>query len=112
MKLFILYESAVGYALFEKEEFEEIAAELGIFQEGIIDFEKFSHLIKLKAFTPFGESEKALVNMIAISQGTLSQDMRNFLTLNLSKLKNKKSKFCLGVGEIKLANEYIYIIYT
>lgn len=50
MLLFLLFETAAGYALFEKEEFDEVAGELEQAQEAIAKFDRFSTLIKLKAY--------------------------------------------------------------
>jgi nucleolar protein 56 len=50
MQLFLLFETAAGYALFEKEEFDEISSELDTVQASIFDFERFAMLVKLKAY--------------------------------------------------------------
>lgn len=108
MKLYVLYESATGYALFEREEMEEIAASLPKVQAAITSMERFSKLIKLKAFQPFGTSEKALENMKAISNSHATDFLIKFLDTLPKTVKNKKGKSVkvqLGVIDNKLGAE-------
>jgi len=109
MKLYILYESAAGYALFEREEMEEIAAELPKVQAALGSMEHFGKLIKLKAFQPFLTSEKALENMKAITDGHATEDLIQFLDTNIPKTaktkKGKAAEIKLGVMDTKLGNE-------
>ena len=104
MQLFLLYESAAGYALFEKEEFEEIGGLMETIQSSIGEMNRFSKLIKLKAFAPFQTSDKALHNINMIANSDLPEDLIQFLTLNLAKPKKKK-KYQLGVIDPKLAQK-------
>ena len=67
MQLFILYETASGYALFEKEDFDEVASQLKTVQKSIGNLERFSKMIKLAAFQPFQTAEEALENIRAIA---------------------------------------------
>lgn len=109
MKLYILFESAAGYALFEREEMEEIAVELPKLQSAINSMEHFSKLIKLKAFLPFQTSEKALENMKAIADSHASEDLIQFLDTNIPKIQQKKKEskveVKLGLIDTKLGNE-------
>ena len=109
MKLYILYESAAGYGLFEREEMEEIAVELPKLQAALDSMEHFSKLIKLKAFQPFLTSEKALENMKAIVESHATEDLVAFLDTNLPKsAKTKKGKAAevkIGVIDSKLGSE-------
>lgn len=70
--LYILYESASGYALFERVESEEIADESPELQKSIQDFGRFSRLVKFKSFVPFASAESALENVNAVSEGAHS----------------------------------------
>jgi len=110
MKLYILYEAAAGYALFEREELEEIAVELPKLQSAINSMEHFSKLIKLKAFQPFTNTEKALENMKAIVNSHACDDLVQFLDTNLPKVapkkKGKETEVKLGIIDSKLGNEY------
>ena len=101
---FILYESASGYGLFEVVENEEIGSLLDQVQQSVMDLAKFGQVIKLKAFQPFTTAENALENINNISEGLVSEDLKNFLEMNLPKVKaGKKSKFTLGVMDKNIA---------
>lgn len=67
MQLFLLFESASGYCLFEKEEFDEIGGELKSIQKAISSQERFTKMVKLAAFQPFTTAEEALENITAVS---------------------------------------------
>lgn len=109
MKLYILYESAAGYGLFEREEMEEIAVELPKLQAALDSMEHFSKLVKLKAFLPFQTSEKALENMKSTADSHATEDLIQFLDTNLPKsAKKKKGKEVdvkLGLIDSKLGSE-------
>ena len=67
MQLYILYEAASGYCLFEKEEFDETGGQLKQIQKAIPNLEKFSKMVKLAAFQPFQTAEEALENIKLVS---------------------------------------------
>ena len=48
MQLFILYESAQGYCLFKKEEYDETGGGLTKVQKAVNDLERFSKQVKLE----------------------------------------------------------------
>lgn len=97
---FVLFESASGYALFEVVEHEEIGTLLNEVQESVSDLAKFGRIVKLKAFQPFTSAENALENINNISEGILGEDLKNFLEMNLPKVKaGKKAKFALGIQD-------------
>jgi len=104
MQLFILFESASGYALFEKTEFEEVAGQLKEIQSSVTEFSRFSKLIKFKAFSPFEKAEKALENIMAIREGQVTEDLKEFLVSNLPSSKKKKT-FLLGISDNSLGIE-------
>ena len=56
-QLYILYESASGYCLFEKEEFDEAGGQLSKIQKAIMDIERFSKMVKFNAYLPFTTAE-------------------------------------------------------
>ncbi|TMW63150.1 hypothetical protein Poli38472_002091 [Pythium oligandrum] len=100
----VLFESASGYALFEVVEHEEIGSLLDEVQQSVNDLAKFGRIVKLKAFQPFTSAENALENINNISEGLLGDDLKNFLEMNLPKVKaGKKAKFTLGVFDKNLA---------
>ncbi|KAF4042146.1 snoRNA binding domain-containing protein [Phytophthora infestans] len=101
---FVLFESASGYAIFEVVENEEIGGLLSEVQAAVADVSSFGRIVKLKAFQPFTSAENALENINNISEGLLSEDLKNFLEMNLPKVKaGKKAKFALGVQDKGLA---------
>ncbi|CAM9355444.1 unnamed protein product [Choristocarpus tenellus] len=101
--LYVLYESASGYALLEVVEVEEIGDMLEEVQKAVVDVQRFLRTVKLKAFQPFTSAEKALENVNAISEQIVTDDLKNFLEMNLPKVKKSKSKFQLGCIESGLA---------
>lgn len=100
MKLYLLFECAVGYALFEREEFDEVNTKLTQVQKTITDFKTFSKSVTLEALHSFETGEISLNQIQSIAKGEVSEELNNFLSENLP-LKKKK-KFCLGVQENKL----------
>ena len=106
MQLYILYESASGYCLFEKEEFDETGGQLKQIQKAIPNLERFSKIVKLAAFQPFQTAEEALENIKLVSQNKVPETLKAFLATNLPATKSsKKQKFLLGIAEPKLGSE-------
>lgn len=70
--MFLLFETAAGYALFEKEEFDDVGSELEAAQAAVTNFEKFAMLIKLKAYQPFKTADEALENINSIIKGEVT----------------------------------------
>ena len=91
MVQFLLSESASGYALFEVLESDVIASQVDAVQQAILDYPRFSKMVKLSAFAPFRSAEHALDNANQISEGAVSDFLQNFLETNLP-LPKKKSK--------------------
>jgi nucleolar protein 56 len=83
---YTLYESASGYALLEVVEAEEVGSLLDEVQASVTDLQRFSRTVKLKAFQPFTSAENALENMNAVSEQIVTQDLQNFLEMNLPKV--------------------------
>ena len=106
MQLYILYESASGYCLFEKEEFDETGGQLKAIQKAIPNLERFAKMIKLAAFQPFQTAEEALENITQVAKNTVPDTLKNFLISNLPATKSsKKQKFLLGIADPKLGQE-------
>ena len=100
MQLFLLFETAAGYALFEREEYDEIGGEMEQVQSAVLDFERFATMIKMKAYTPFKTADEALKNIFAVSKGDVTETLQEFLTSYLPKVKSKKKqKFMLGIAD-------------
>jgi len=100
MVLYLLFESAAGYGLFEKIEGEDVASQSSQFQESLKKFEKFKSIVKLKSFQPFLSAENALENTNDVTEGVMNETLKTFLTANLKKSKGST----LGVSEEKLGS--------
>jgi len=103
MALSLLYESAVGYALFDVVEGPDISLGTEEVIKALNEASRFAKLVKLKAFSPFTSAEHALENINCISEGTASDYLKSLLEANLPiGKKGKKSKVSLGVMDSKL----------
>ena len=67
MQLFILFETASGFCLFEKEEYDEVSGQLSKIQKAIPSLERFAKMVKLVAYQPFQTAEEALENIMSVS---------------------------------------------
>ena len=106
MQLFLLFETASGYCLFEKEEFDEVSGQLSKIQKAIPSLEKFSKMVKLVAYQPFQTAEEALENVNCVAQNKISEALQSFLTSHLPATKSsKKQKFMLGISDPKMGKE-------
>ncbi|KAI9301006.1 hypothetical protein BJ944DRAFT_272122 [Cunninghamella echinulata] len=99
---YVLFETASGYALFERLQSEEIGSKLEQVQNNVLDLTKFGQIIKLKSFSPFKSAADALENANDVSEGIVNDSLKAFLELNLPK-GGKKSKVELGVADRNLA---------
>jgi len=102
MTLYLLFESAAGYALFLRKEFEETVETEAEVQESIQDAKKFAKMVSLAAWTPFKDAEEALNQVNAVAAGTATEALVNFLETNLPK---KKKSYTLGVYDPELGKE-------
>ncbi|KAK9811660.1 hypothetical protein WJX72_007898 [[Myrmecia] bisecta] len=106
--LYALFESASGYALFEVLEADELGQSVDAVQQAVVDMARFGKIVKLIAFKPFTSAADALEQVNAISEAQMTDELKNFLELNLPKVKKgkdtKKVKFQLGVNEAKLGS--------
>jgi len=104
--LFVLFESASGFALFEQTESDEIGQYLEEMQNAMCDLSRISKVLKLKAFVPFKSAEEALAAANDSSEGMLNETLKNFLEMNLpsGKKAEKKGKIELGVLDTKLGS--------
>lgn len=67
--LYVLFEHAVGYALFEVTEFEEVGSFIPQVEQSVTDLSRFNKVVKLSAFIPFNSSVDALEAINSISEG-------------------------------------------
>lgn len=101
--MFVLFEAASGYSLFEASEFESIGANLTQVQQDILDLSKFGKMVTLKSFMPFKTAAHALDNLNSVSEGIIHPYLKDFLELNMPK-SSKKSSVQLGVADKSLAS--------
>ncbi|GBP19316.1 Nucleolar protein 56 [Eumeta japonica] len=100
-KLYVLFESSAGFALFRVAEFEELGAFLPQVEESVTDLQRFNAVVNLTAFQPFKSAVVALENINSISEGVVPEDLNLFLEGALPKRK-KRGKCTLGVLDPKL----------
>ncbi|KAI9443432.1 Nop-domain-containing protein [Lactarius indigo] len=103
MATHILFETASGYAIFEVKLRDELASMTGAMQTSIQDLGKFKKMVSLLSFSPFKNAAHALENANDVSEGTVNEDLRALLELNLSK-PSKSSSIVLGVSDPILAS--------
>ncbi|XP_019198634.1 PREDICTED: nucleolar protein 56-like [Ipomoea nil] len=105
MALYLLYESASGYGLFHAHGLDEIGQNTEAVRNSVKDLNRFGKVVKLVAFNPFESALDALNQCNAVSEGQMTDELRNFLELTLPKVKDsKKAKFSLGLAEPKLGS--------
>lgn len=108
--LYLLFEAASGYSLFEVIGLDELQQQADAVQQAVSDMNRFGRVVKLIAFVPFQSAADALEQVNAVSEAQLTQQLKDFLELNLPKVKKdkeqgkKKRKFQLGVAESKMGN--------
>jgi nucleolar protein 56 len=108
MALYLLFESASGYALFHAHGIDEIGQSTEAVRDSVRDLTRFGKAVRLAAFSPFSSALDALNQQNAISEGIMTEELRNFLEINLPKAKEaKKAKFALGVTDHKVGS-HIY----
>eukprot|EP01018_Ginkgo_biloba_P007513 Gb_05243 [translate_table: standard] len=111
MALYLLFEFASGYGLFEAYGIDEIGQSTESVQDSVVDLNRFGKVVKLAAIQPFSSASDALNQCNAVSEGLLTEELRNFLELNLPKVKEgKKPKFSLGVSDPKLGSQIFEVL--
>ncbi|KAH9307285.1 hypothetical protein KI387_035196 [Taxus chinensis] len=99
-QLYLLFEFASGYGLFEAYGNDEIGQNTDAVQDSVVDLNRFGKVVKLVAIQPFGSAS-----------GILTAELRNFLEINLPKIKEgKKAKFILRVSEPKLGSQILEVL--
>ncbi|OAY77666.1 Nucleolar protein 56 [Ananas comosus] len=68
MALYLLYESAPGYSLFEAHGLDEIGQNTEAVRNSVLDFTRFSKVVKFVGFHPFDSALDALNQCNAISE--------------------------------------------
>ncbi|KAH9080285.1 Nop-domain-containing protein [Lactarius deliciosus] len=104
MATHILFETASGYAIFEVKLRDELASMTGAVQTSIQDLGKFKKMVSLLSFSPFKNCLPTRWKTANdVSEGTVNEDLRALLELNLSK-PSKSSSIVLGVSDPILAS--------
>ena len=85
--MFILFEAASGYSLFEITGLDELQAQADAVQQAVSDMNRFGRVVKLIAFVPFKSAADALEQVNAVSEATMTDELKNFLELNLPKVR-------------------------
>ncbi|KAI3970296.1 hypothetical protein MKX01_023943 [Papaver californicum] len=104
MALHLLFESASGFALFNAHGIDEIGQNTEAVRNSVTDLNRFGKVVKLVAFHPFSSALDALNQCNAVSEGIMTDELRNFLELNLKIKEGKKPKFSLGLAESKIGS--------
>ncbi|KAJ6688328.1 hypothetical protein OIU74_016946 [Salix koriyanagi] len=105
MTLYLLYETSSGYSLFQAGGLDEIGQNNEAVKNSVSDLNRFGKVVQLTAFLPFESALDALNQINSVSEGIMTDELRNFLELNLPKVKEgKKAKFSLGVAEPKIGS--------
>ncbi|KAM7477203.1 hypothetical protein LguiB_024446 [Lonicera macranthoides] len=108
MALYLLFEAASGYTLFHAHGLDEIGQNTVAVRNSVADLNRFGKVVKLHSFNPYDSALDALNQCNAISEGQMTDELRNFLEVSLPKVKEgKKPKFSVGVAEPKLGS-HIY----
>ncbi|CAL9030809.1 unnamed protein product [Prunus brigantina] len=108
MALYLLYEAASGYSLFLAHGIDEIGQNTDAVRSSVSDLNRFGKVVQLTAFHPFESALDALNQCNSISEGVMTDELRNFLEINLPKVKDgKKPKFSLGLAEPKIGSHII-----
>eukprot|EP00188_Purpureofilum_apyrenoidigerum_P002364 Plantae.Rhodophyta-Purpureofilum_apyrenoidigerum.ctg2464.p1 GENE.Plantae.Rhodophyta-Purpureofilum_apyrenoidigerum.ctg2464~~Plantae.Rhodophyta-Purpureofilum_apyrenoidigerum.ctg2464.p1 ORF type:complete len:490 (-),score=133.96 Plantae.Rhodophyta-Purpureofilum_apyrenoidigerum.ctg2464:120-1589(-) len=103
MATVLLYESAMGYSLFDVIEGPEVSLGTEEVTAAMNEASRFAKLVKLKAFAPFSSAEHALENINCVSEGVMSEYLKGVLEANVPVGKKvKKGKLTLGVYDSKL----------
>uniref|UniRef100_A0A673ZCK4 Nucleolar protein 56 n=1 Tax=Salmo trutta TaxID=8032 RepID=A0A673ZCK4_SALTR len=100
--LHVLFEHAVGYALFVVKEVEEVGMLLPQVEDCILNM-KFHGMVSLAAFFPFKSAQAALENITCNDVSKICvvhTDLKLFLETNLP--IGGKKKAMLGVGDAKI----------
>ena len=82
----MLFEAASGYSLFEVTGLDELQQQADAVQQAVSDMNRFGRMVKLIAFMPFSSAADALEQVNAVSEAQMTEELKNFLELNLPKV--------------------------
>jgi nucleolar protein 56 len=104
MLKYILFETSIGFALFERLGFEEVGQNLDETQDAMTDFSRFSKLVQILAFQPFPSAAEALQEINLLTEGILSDSLKSFILNNLPKPSKKTKSYQVGISDKNLAS--------
>ncbi|KAH0477448.1 MAG: hypothetical protein KVP17_005177, partial [Porospora cf. gigantea B] len=85
--LYILIETAGGYALGQVKEWDQIGADADSFAQAVANVSQFKQIVSIVAFHGFVTAEEALENMVcrsnAVTIGEATPMLSSFLDQNL-----------------------------
>lgn len=67
----VLFETPMGYAIFERLQCDEIGQELSQVQAALLDVARVGKMLRLLSFCPFKAVAEALENSISLTEGTV-----------------------------------------
>merc|ERR1712187_144484 len=107
MNTLLLYETAIGFAMFKTISTNTIDNPYDIFRISNQDFEHFSQIVKLISFKPFLSAQIALENINAVCLKTrITHELKSFIEVNINQIKrNMKTHFQLGILDKHLGLE-------
>ena len=85
--MYLLFEAATGYSIFEVTGTDQIGAATDAVQQSTLDIARFGKVVKLTGFQPFTSAAEALGEINSVSEGLLTEELKNFLELNLPKVQ-------------------------
>ncbi|KAH9614112.1 hypothetical protein KSS87_008226 [Heliosperma pusillum] len=97
----LLFESSSGYAIFETHGLDEIGQNIQAVRDSVTDLNRFGKVVKLFAFQPLESAHDALSQCNSVSEGIMTDELRNCLDLNFPE-KSKSKDLVLGVADSKL----------
>lgn len=96
--------------LFLAHGLDQIGQNTDAVRGSISDLNRFAKVVKLTSFCPFQSALDDYSQCVAVSEGCMTDELRNFLELNLPKVKEgKKPKFSLGVAEHKIGSHIFQV---
>ena len=84
--LYLLYEAATGYSVFEVKQMDELQATSDAVQQTVLDIARFGKVLGLTAFQPFSSAAEALEQINALSESQLTDELKAFLEMSLPKV--------------------------
>merc|ERR1712070_548132 len=105
--LFLLYESVIGYAVFQYFLTDEINHRTNFIQKAYQRIDRFGRIIKLVGFKVFNSILIALENIDAVYDHKVTSCLKSFLKITLFNVKKviNLDLFLLGVYHVQLGSE-------